>query len=1488
MRKNTGNGNNTHTNISFQEDLIMTSQKFNLTVSLVCAIAFSVATLDVSPAAAQDEQGACCLQDGECIEGTDWYYCEVEKDGLWLGPGTTCSGIMEACCLEDGACVNADPLCCNALGGMPQGPGTGCIDMTIACCPDDGTCMDIDPICCDDFGGQPSPTGEAQCLGDLNGNNIDDACEEPAGACCFDDGFCVVLPQVDCAANGGTYEGDGISCDPNPCPQPECEPTPDGSACEPVMCPDFTEECQPRCMNYDPATGQHKVIDCECRNPDECYVAYVAVVSGPPGCVGSCPPGMVCDETRTTLADGTIDICCDCVQSQPRADYGDAPDPTFPSLLASGGPHHLNLNDCYVGPLPNTVNAEGDAQVPDLDADDGKPLIFASQAPDGTWTGWVYVPISINISGGAPQRDRYLNVLLDGNSSGTWCDQPGEWVVRNYPLWYWPTIYYCVGGFSWVGDYSGLHWLRVTVSEQKIAANVATGWDGRVPGAFQYGETEDWLLGWHYDPWIGPGVPGAPPPPHDPGNPPLPEPIPECNKTGTIHQDPPPTHRGHSGGFDIVIKNTSPNHAMHIEQGPYPTDLHGDPIDIDLPDMYCTTIPPGGSLRVPGGWEFQDDPPNKAWCDWGASVDPAGVTVEIDNVGNYRSPTDDQTTGGSFEEKITPDCEPTDDGTGCKDVICPEPGEVCVPIVVRHKLPPVSFPPAGIDYLDPTTALVDIQDQTGAGETVVLTGPTIVERQDPYDAGGYNAIQTEIVAMDLTGTSGMGLVTLHIAPAPPPTTGWVIGADDPGTDYPADSFFDVFVTVDIPGMGAVSLHNQEPIPVEALGITDVPPLGSSYETPPGWPGVELFAPDGRPTGLFIRNVIHQLPPAQPEWQVIECDCINPEAQCHIDFAAGAAPSCVGPCPAGELCEQIVTTNPDDGTVEIRCDCVDEATNAFLRVGDWMNPETWHNWIGGSDEVTPVQLHVLDTLGMVSDVDFFYSLDGSYWELFDSDIDGTEPLEYTTGTSPSVGDGWTGYFPHDLVSPYDGPIFFRAEAHTPSGPIIAENQRNYDSTPPSSVSLNVADWEVVETDTLTVDVDPVLADISYVIAYVVKKPEEYKKGIPGISQQPHSTKHCAPTAAAACLKYFETQGDNQVCGGLNDPNLVKALAKRSGTSSTTGTKASNLANGIRGWVKDHGNGYTVRGPLKFKWQKVRDELERSQDVLLGIDWTGGGAHRMTLNSIVNRPKDGKIRLDFMDPWTGTIEYGDLDPATGKLTGFTSTSGNSGKLARPIIVCPKESDPNGGAPPAAPNQPGPDPGPFDVLIPNLGLYSLHIIIVDRTGNAHRLIRIVDRVEPPEACCLPDGTCVDLPPTDCRLRDGRPQGPGTACSGTTIACCLDDGICMDIDPLCCDDLGGTPGYADMCLGDLNGNNIDDACEEPCQCLGDMAASEGQVDLKDLDAMVNLLVAAGPPFIVRCPDVRCYCGDMDSNGQVDLRDLDAMVNMLVAAGPPFIVQCP
>ncbi len=353
------------------------------------------------------------------------------------------------------------------------------------------------------------------------------------------------------------------------------------------------------------------------------------------------------------------------VYGQPDADYGDAPDPNFPSLYASGGPHHIMLTDSYVG---WTSTPEPDALVPDLDADDGAPIMFAHKNPAGVWVGYLSVPITI--AEGAPVMNRYLNVLIDADSDGTWCNIPGEWVVRNYPLygppWVFHTIYYCTGGFAFVQDYSGEHWVRVTVSNQKIHANTPNGWDGSVPSAFLIGETEDWELPWYYDDWGPGGTPGGGEvPPHDPRNPPLPQPIPECNKVGTISQVPPPTHVGHSGTFDLQIKNTG-THPIHIEEGPIPTDVNGDPIDIGLEDLHCTTIPPGGTVDAAGTWDFDNVGPNKAWCNFDVYGDPAGVWLNIANVGDYLSPTSEQPTAGAFDSCFDGD----EDGDSFARIAC--------------------------------------------------------------------------------------------------------------------------------------------------------------------------------------------------------------------------------------------------------------------------------------------------------------------------------------------------------------------------------------------------------------------------------------------------------------------------------------------------------------------------------------------------------------------------------------------------------------------------------------------------------------------------------------------------------------------------------------------------------------------------------------------------------------------------------------------------
>jgi len=60
--------------------------------------------------------------------------------------------------------------------------------------------------------------------------------------------------------------------------------------------------------------------------------------------------------------------------------------------------------------------------------------------------------------------------------------------------------------------------------------------------------------------------------------------------------------------------------------------------------------------------------------------------------------------------------------------------------------------------------------------------------------------------------------------------------------------------------------------------------------------------------------------------------------------------------------------------------------------------------------------------------------------------------------------------------------------------------------------------------------------------------------------------------------------------------------------------------------------------------------------------------------------------------------------------------------------------------------------------------------------------------EACCMTDGSCQMLDPLCCVDLGGSPQGSGSTCTNPQ-ACCLTDGSCRMLDPLCCSDLGGTP---------------------------------------------------------------------------------------------------
>ncbi len=185
----------------------------------------------------------------------------------------------------------------------------------------------------------------------------------------------------------------------------------------------------------------------------------------------------------------------------PAWDFGDAPDPPLPSLLASGGARHAIVEYEWLG---EEVDQEEDSQQVDDDlCDDGVEigeLITCAQA---------HLAVTLSVHDREdPQHPYdadhllYLNVLVDWDADGSWdgtlsCPEglvASEWAVQNLPVdpssWAQGTNSAMLSVPLPVGPRDGQVWSRFTLSYGEMIA--ADDWDGR--GAFTFGETEDYLL----------------------------------------------------------------------------------------------------------------------------------------------------------------------------------------------------------------------------------------------------------------------------------------------------------------------------------------------------------------------------------------------------------------------------------------------------------------------------------------------------------------------------------------------------------------------------------------------------------------------------------------------------------------------------------------------------------------------------------------------------------------------------------------------------------------------------------------------------------------------------------------------------------------------------------------------------------------------------------------------------------------------------------
>jgi hypothetical protein len=238
------------------------------------------------------------------------------------------------------------------------------------------------------------------------------------------------------------------------------------------------------------------------------------------------------------------------------------------------------------------------------------------------------------------------------------------------------------------------------------------------------------------------------------------------------------------------------------------------------------------------------------------------------------------------------------------------------------------YPSAGEDRFENTKATVEIEvtlpgvaalpfvgRQT---ETVELEGPTLVLRGDPQDADndGLVDIETEIVELTLTGTSSFG--PIEVRQSPERRSMGMVEQQEPGQDTPADSFFDIFLEVEVMDIGLVGFH-EEAIRMEAELIEFPPGFLDQYEGALALP-TPLLSVDSKEEFALILDALH-VPNPPPE------DGETPEATPTPTPTPEATPTPTPtPTPAEEQPEPAISIGCDHRIPNQESDVIVKITN----------------------------------------------------------------------------------------------------------------------------------------------------------------------------------------------------------------------------------------------------------------------------------------------------------------------------------------------------------------------------------------------------------------------------------------------------------------------------------------------------------------------------------------------------------------------------------
>ncbi len=605
----------------------------------------------------------------------------------------------------------------------------------------------------------------------------------------------------------------------------------------------------------------------------------------------------------------------------------------------------------------------------------------------------------------------------------------------------------------------------------------------------------------------------------------------------------------------------------------------------------------------------------------------------------------------------------------------------------------------------------------GPVEYTNVSGPYTLLYSDPYpDADGYITIDTEILAMDLRDDN----IAVRRNPGPP-SPGELKGIT-PGIDFPAESFFDVMIEIDLPEhRPGELLINYEPMHLTSI-VDQFPPYFATY----------VYA--GPPILLYNEGGIEVA--AILEWEEYILPYYPPEA--HIT------------CPVAYKSE--VALINEDGLIEF------PASLNGINDADIDFAEFSYRPFGSPDPFTPFYTDFSGEGTRASTINPVGEGDGwcGYFEP------GSEPFE-----------GQVAECRVEFLSPTHGLFWDTCLVWIDPTPPIPKFTFFRDS---------ILVFSVDSFFDIMYEVEDELPEPGPAELQAFPLTQRFERTLTTVDQLGLGTDldsmSCGPASAASCLKYFAENG----YPGLDNPggdeakpeqsaeDIARELQGAMGTTAENGTSSDGMVSGIESYLEGHGqSGWSVSGhPVDNDTdlaEMFREFEADSEDVLVLLQdttTTGEGAgdttgHWVTLGSreqTQHSADSTSQKIDFMDPWGGgsttdnNYDVGEDDNGNPTTEGYDlDGAGGDAVIAGYIKVSPPEggSSGSGAGISRAPRSPSFDPqwipldaglvtgnGVEDTLhwdtsgfMP--GLYLMEVSTTNHQGITCRDLRMVLLIDP-----------------------------------------------------------------------------------------------------------------------------------------------------------------